>query len=118
MPIARLPYVQIISPTSKRDIRGRYYHPTHMIDYTYEKALASSCSFEYIIPCHCNRCQQDVRFTKVQDNRLRNEFRREHFILAKQLEMKEIKKRPALYPKPSYAAKILAIQGNSVDGLS
>ena len=52
-----------------------------------------SRSFEYILPCHCKVCQREKNFLKAKE--YWNSFRRQHFILAKHLEMQEIKEAPS-----------------------
>lgn len=94
-PIARSPYVQISSPTTQKDNKGKFYHSEHMLDYTYPKTLALARSFGYIIPCYCKRCQEVKTFLNVREPNVWNEFRRVHFLLAKNLEIEEIKKAPA-----------------------
>ena len=94
-PIARSPYIQIRSANAgKVDRRGRLYHMNDMEDYTYEKSLALSRSRGYEIPCYCSVCKEVGNYTKVQEPTNWNEFRRTHFLLAKDLEMREIKDAP------------------------
>ncbi len=64
-----------------------------MFDYTYEKLLALSRGVDYIIPCYCKACLNKKNFLEAKKEW--NEFRRMHFLLAKHIEMKEIKEAPA-----------------------
>jgi len=93
-PIARTPYVHIASPSAVKDKRGRFYHPDHMMDYRHEKCLALSRPFGYAIPCCCKICKQMPTFLNVQDPAKWNEFRRIHFLLAKNIEIEEMQKAP------------------------
>jgi hypothetical protein len=94
-PIAKEPYLQISSPTTVKDRKGRFYHPEHMVDYKYEKCLALSRPFGYVIPCFCKICKEVQTFLSIQEPAKWNEFRRIHFLLAKSIEIEEIKKAPA-----------------------
>lgn len=72
---------------------GKYYHPIDMLDYRYEKLLAFSRGHNYTLPCHCKACEREKSLIKAKDRW--NQFRREHFLYAKHLEIKEIKEAPS-----------------------
>lgn len=72
---------------------GKYYHPIDLLDYRYEKLLALSRGHNYTLPCHCKACEKEKNLIKAKDRW--NQFRREHFLYAKHLEMKEIKDAPS-----------------------
>ena len=91
-PIATSQYIRRSLTNSFGSTNGKYYHPAEMMDYKYEKLLALSRSFEYILPCHCKVCQMKKNFLKAKEQW--NSFRRQHFILVKHLEMMEIKEAP------------------------
>ena len=91
-PIATPPSIKRSTTGGYVTDMGKYYHPTHMLDYRYEKLLALT-RIEYILPCHCKVCEREKNLLKVRDNW--NQFRREHFLLVKHIEMKEIKEAPS-----------------------
>jgi hypothetical protein len=96
IPIARSPYIQISDGMkSPLDKRGKYYHPVHMEDYTFDKMLAFSRSNNYMLPCPCIGCNRAKNFLNVQNTSQWNKFRREHYLLVKNQEIREIQSVPS-----------------------
>ena len=70
--------------------RGAYYHPIDMTNDTYELLLEKTRSNNYKFPCHCEICKRFEKIIKIDKDNW-NEFRRIHFLLVKNMEMKELR---------------------------
>ena len=90
MPISKSPYIT----RSKGGVRpprlGSYYHPIDMIDYGHEKLQGLTRPNNYRFPCHCEICENFISLLKV-DKSYWNEFRKVHFLLLKNMEIKEFR---------------------------
>jgi hypothetical protein len=93
-PIATTNYFAAFdSENPPEDHLGKMYHVIDMADYPYKKMLAETRSQNYRPPCHCLRCQRETNLINTKP--YFNEYRREHFVLAKNLEMIEIQEAPS-----------------------
>ena len=89
-PIATTPYIYLDRENPPDPIPlGRYYHPIDMTDDTFELLCEKTMQENFRLPCHCKICEEVLTVPNVKDNF--NRFRKVHFILAKNLEMKEIR---------------------------
>ena len=57
---------------------------------TYDSFLDKTRSKNYRFPCHCEICEKFLNIPSVEKNYW-NEFRRIHFLLVKNMEMKELR---------------------------
>jgi hypothetical protein len=90
MPIARSPYTTRTKGTEKPVREGTYYHPIDMIDYQYARLRDEIRSNNYRFPCHCEACESFGILLKV-DKKIWNDFRKIHFLLLKDMEIKEFR---------------------------
>jgi len=91
-PIGRVPYFRMAEepPDDLRLAQGAYYHPIDMTNDDKETLYEKARPYEYRLPCHCEICNEYEKITKV-DEQYWNEFRRVHFLLVKNMELKEIR---------------------------
>ncbi len=90
MPIGRSPYTTRTKGTEKPVREGKYYHPIAMIDYAYLRLRDETRSHNYRLPCHCEICDKFGTLLKV-DKKYWNDFRKIHFLLVKDMEIKEFR---------------------------
>jgi len=90
MPIARSPYTTRTKGTEKPVREGTYYHPIGMIDYAYLRLRDEIRSNNYRFPCHCEICDAFGTLLNV-DKKYWNDFRKIHFLLVKDMEIKEFR---------------------------
>lgn len=90
MPIAKSPYITRMKGGVRPPSRGSYYHPIDMIDYRYEELRTITRPKNYRFPCHCEICENFTSLVKV-DKPYWNEFRKVHFLLIKNMEIKEFR---------------------------
>lgn len=89
-PVATDPYFWRVRSEIAPPRQGAYYHPIDMTNDTFEMLLEKTRSNNYRFPCHCEICDRFLRVIKV-DKKYWNEFRRVHFLLVKNMEMKELR---------------------------
>lgn len=89
-PIATDPYFRRGDFDEAPPRKGAYYHPIDMTNDTHEMLLDKTRSNNYRFPCHCEICEKFERIPRVEDANW-NEFRRIHFLLVKNMEMKELR---------------------------
>jgi len=89
-PISADPY--FVRSISDKPIprRGSYYHPMDMTNDTYNRLLEKTRSNKYLLPCHCEICSRYNKILQIKESEW-NEFRRIHFILVKNMEIKELR---------------------------
>jgi hypothetical protein len=92
-PIAVDPYAGRSISDQPIPRRGSYYHYLDMTDDSYE-ILLSKTRPTYDFPCHCEICIRNKKAMDVSES-FWNEFRRVHFLLVKNMEMKELRERNA-----------------------
>jgi hypothetical protein len=92
-PIASEPYFRR-SPGKKFVPLGSYYHPIDLTNDSIERLFEKTREKSYRFPCHCEPCDEYERITKV-DNSIWNKFRKMHFPLAKNMEIKEFRESEA-----------------------
>jgi hypothetical protein len=69
---------------------GTYYHPVDMICYTRRELLAETRT-SYRFPCHCKACTTVGTIPKIRKASDWNRFRRIHFLLAKNMDIVELR---------------------------
>lgn len=74
---------------------GTYYHPKDMIYYSHRNLLAETRDQNYRFPCHCKACSHHKNIPRIRDEDSWNNFRRIHFMLAKNMDIFELRKAPA-----------------------
>ncbi len=89
-PIATDPYFRRSDSEQAPPRQGSYYHPIDMTNDTYDAFLEKTRSKNYRFPCHCEICEKFLNIPSVEKNYW-NEFRRIHFLLVKNMEMKELR---------------------------
>jgi hypothetical protein len=92
-PIAVDPYPGISISDQPIPRRGSYYHYLDMTDDSYEILLGKTRP-TYDFPCHCEICIRNKKAMDIGES-FWNEFRRVHFLLVKNMEMKELRERNA-----------------------
>jgi len=94
-PIASDPYFWRAVSEEAPPRKGAYYHPIHMTNDTYDMLLEKTRANNYRFPCHCEICEKFEKVMKV-DELYWNEFRRIHFLLVKNMELKELRETTTL----------------------
>ena len=89
-PIASDPYFVRAISNEPVPRRGAFYHPKDMTDDSYDILLAKTRSNNYTFPCYCEICERFGKIMSVNKPDW-NEFRRIHFLLVKNMEIKELK---------------------------
>lgn len=69
---------------------GSYYHSIDMIDYSYTNLPDKIRANNYMLPCHCEICNQFGSLLKI-NKKYWNYFRKVHFLLVKNMEMQELR---------------------------
>jgi len=91
-PIATDPYFMRSKSEDQPPRKGAYYHPLDMTNIVYDMLYAKTRSNNYRFPCHCEICDRFEKITNVPDDESAwNEFRRIHFLLVKNMELKELR---------------------------
>ncbi|MCK4481695.1 hypothetical protein KAU55_00600 [Candidatus Bathyarchaeota archaeon] len=89
-PIAKSPYTVRSKGGERPPKKGKYYHPSDMLDYSYKKIFELTRPKNYRLPCHCEICDHHGSLLKA-DKSGWNEFRKVHFLLVKDMEIKEFR---------------------------
>lgn len=89
-PVATDPYFRRAESDEAPPRKGSYYHPIDMTNDTYDILLEKTRSSSYRFPCHCEICGSFERVLNVDDTDW-NKFRRVHFLLVKNMEMRELR---------------------------
>lgn len=89
-PIATDPYFWRRTSDEQPPRQGAYYHPIDMTNDTFDALLEKTRPNSYRFPCHCEICEEFINVTKVEKSYW-NEFRRIHFLLVKNMEMREMR---------------------------
>jgi hypothetical protein len=95
MPIAKSPYTTRKKESEKPVKEGSYYHPIDMIDYSYQRLPDQIRAKNYQLPCHCEICNKFASLLKVGIKQW-NFFRKVHFLLVKNMELKEFRETKVL----------------------
>jgi len=93
-PIATDPYFMRSKSEDQPPRKGAYYHPIDMTNDVYDMLLEKTRSNNYRFPCHCEICEKFERVINVKED-IWNEFRRIHFLLVKNMELKELRETTA-----------------------
>lgn len=88
-PIASFPYPRWSSGAPATD-QGKYYHPEDLEDYSKEELREETRNENYRFPCYCEVCEEHERIPEVDDDEW-NEFRRIHYLLIKDSEIKQLR---------------------------
>jgi hypothetical protein len=88
-PVATFPYPRFSDGYQSR--KGKYYHYEDLIPYTRESLMEKTRDANYRFPCYCEICDELERITKITDTEEWNRFRRVHYLLVKDKEIKRIR---------------------------